>query len=424
MAHYLAILEESGSDKAVGIWFPDLPGCFSAGDNVEEALRNAAEAVTLYAEELAKQGRHLPDPRSITELRSDPAVAVDIRDHIIALVSSPVDSAHLQNEPYRPQNQAARSPSIVARLTAAESAACRLADFLAETLDPSDVVVATSDPSNPSWTVAVYFHSVPDQTAIRQLVSDVAGVEAGEAIRFETLAEHDWVAASLAGLQPVAAGRFVVHGRHDRARIGANRIGIEIEAALAFGTGHHGTTRGCLLALDRLLKARRPRRVLDVGTGSGVLAIAAARASRRPVLASDIDPHAAAAARENARANKAGLLVEVIRAAGLADRRFRARAPYDLGFANILLQPLRQLAKPLARLIAPQGRLVLSGLLVSQASAALAAYRPHGLTLERRIFIDGWATLVLVKRSGSCPAGNRTRASDPRTARQLQNLTG
>jgi ribosomal protein L11 methyltransferase len=254
-----------------------------------------------------------------------------------------------------------------------------------------------SEPS-PVWIVSIYFHSIPDQTAIRQLVADIAGVEAGEEMTFETIAERDWVAASLAGLPPVAAGRFVVHGRHDRARVGSNRIGIEIEAALAFGTGHHGTTRGCLLALDRLLKARRPRRILDVGTGSGVLAIAAARASRRSVLASDIDPHAVAAARQNTRANKAGAFVEVIRAAGLGDRRFCSRAPYDLGFANILLQPLRQLAKPLARLIAPQGRVVLSGLLAAQAGAALATYRPQGLILEGRILLDGWATLVLAKQ--------------------------
>ncbi len=263
------------------------------------------------------------------------------------------------------------------------------------------MVVETSEPASPAWTVFIYFHSIPDQTAVRQLVAGVAGVEAGEAITFETLAEKDWVAASLAGLPPVAAGRFVVHGRHDRARVGSNRIGIEIEAALAFGTGHHGTTRGCLLALNRLLKARRPRRLLDVGTGSGVLAIAAARASRRPVLASDIDTHAVAAARQNTRANKAGAFIEVIRAAGLGDLRFRSRAPYDLGFANILLQPLRQLAKPLAQLIAPQGRLVLSGLLATQAGAAISAYRAQRLTLERRILIDGWATLVLAKRCGN-----------------------
>src|SRR5262249_48054509 len=192
--------------------------------------------------------------------------------------------------------------------------------------------------STQTWAVAVYFHSIPDQTTIRECVARIAGGEASEAITFETLGEKDWVADSLAGLQPVAASRFVVHGRHDRARIVANRIGIEIEAALAFGTGHHGTTRGCLLALDRVLQADPPRRTLEGGPGGGVLATGAARACRRPVLASDIDPHAVAAARRNVRANKTAAFVTVIRAGGLVDRRFRSRAPYDLVFANILLQ--------------------------------------------------------------------------------------
>jgi ribosomal protein L11 methyltransferase len=286
--------------------------------------------------------------------------------------------------------------TTVARLTSTESAAPRLADVLAENLDPRDVIVATS--AGGHWTVALYFHSAPDQNAIRELVARVGGATTGQTLTFEILTEKDWIAASLEGLQPVAAGRFVVHGRHDRSRIAPNRIAIEIEAALAFGTGHHGTTRGCLLALDRLLKARRPRRVLDVGTGSGVLAIAAAKASRRPAVASDIDRRAVAAARQNARANRVAAFVETIRASGVLDLRFRVHAPYDLVLANILLHPLKRLAAPLARLAAPHGRVVLSGLLPSQANAALAAYRMQRLTLERRIRLDGWVTLVLARR--------------------------
>jgi ribosomal protein L11 methyltransferase len=286
--------------------------------------------------------------------------------------------------------------TTVARLTSTESAAPRLADVLAENLDPRDVIVATS--AGGHWTVAVYFHSAPDQNAIRELVARVGGATTGQTLTFEILTEKDWVAASLEGLRPMAAGRFVVHGRHDRSRIAPNRIAIEIEAALAFGTGHHGTTRGCLLALDRLLKTRRPRRVLDVGTGSGVLAIAAAKASRRPAVASDIDRRAVAAARQNARANRVAAFVETIRAGAVLDRRFRVHAPYDLVFANILLHPLKRLAAPLARLAAPHGRVVLSGLLPSQANAALAAYRMQRLTLERRIRLDGWVTLVLARR--------------------------
>jgi ribosomal protein L11 methyltransferase len=222
----------------------------------------------------------------------------------------------------------------------------------------------------------------------------------------------DWVRASLQGLSPVAAGRFIVHGAHDRGRVPPHRIGIEIEAALAFGTGHHGTTRGCLLALDRFIKRRPKRRrprVLDLGTGSGVLAIAAARSLHWPVLASDIDPRAVAAARANARHNRAGGAVEVIRAEGFKARRLRERAPFDLIFANILLAPLKRLAVPMRRLVGAHGCVVLSGLLAAQANAALAAYRAQGLVLAHRVHLDGWVTLVLLNRSRSLPpqAGER-----------------
>src|SRR5262249_25282298 len=153
-------------------------------------------------------------------------------------------------------------------------------------------------------------------------------------------------------------------------------------------------TRGCLLALDHLLKARRPYRVLDVGTGTGVLAIASAKVLRRPVLASDIDRRAARVARETVRRNRAPS-VTVVHAAGLGARRFREREPFDLVLANILLVPLQKLSRPMARLLAPGARVVLSGLLTSQASAALATYRQQGLALERRIELEGWSTLVL-----------------------------
>ncbi len=137
-------------------------------------------------------------------------------------------------------------------------------------------------------------------------------------IAFDIVEAKDWVRATLEELVPVGAGRFVVHGQHDRARVAPNKLGVEVEAALAFGTGHHGTTRGCLLLLDSVLKAHRPARVLDLGTGTGVLAIAAAKALRRGVLASDIDPLSVRIARENARLNGVGDLVQTIRASGLS----------------------------------------------------------------------------------------------------------
>jgi ribosomal protein L11 methyltransferase len=287
--------------------------------------------------------------------------------------------------------------SVVARLTIDRAAAHAIGDALTESFDAAAVAAATVEEADGRCSLAVHFRDRPNETAVRALVALAAGPAAANALTFEPLAAQDWVRTSLAGLVPVEAGRFVVHGAHDRARVPANRIAVEIAAALAFGTGHHGTTRGCLLALDRIAKRQRRRRgkVLDVGTGSGVLAIAAAKALRRPVLASDIDPRAVTIARDNARLNRVGGFVEVAHATGLDAGRFRARAPFALVFANILLDPLRRLATPMARLVAPGGRVVLSGLLAAQASATLAAYHPRGLVLEQRIALEGWVTLVL-----------------------------
>jgi ribosomal protein L11 methyltransferase len=291
--------------------------------------------------------------------------------------------------------------TVAARLETDESTAHRIADAVAEGFAVDDVAVSRSDAGGGRWLVAIHFCAAPDADMVRALVASASDPEAAKSLRFERVAAADWVRACLAGLAPVAAGRIMVYGAHDRGRIPVNRIGIEIEAALAFGTGHHGTTRGCLLALDRICKPlsrrRRAPRILDVGTGSGVLAIAAARALHRRVLATDIDSNAVRAARANARLNRAGALVEVVQADGVGARGLRARAPFDLVFANILLRPLLRLAAPLRRLVAPGARVVLSGILPAQASAVIAAYRP--LALERRLDVDGWTTLVFVRRA-------------------------
>ena len=287
----------------------------------------------------------------------------------------------------------------VAVLETAEQPARRLASLFAESFPADDLAVSLVDIGRGRWRVAIHFGSPPDAAAVRALTAAAAGKAAAEALRFEQVVAKDWVAESLAGLKPVDAGRFTVHGAHDRAAIPFNRIGIEIEAALAFGTGHHGTTRGCLLALDRLCKQRgnRPLHILDLGTGSGVLAIAAARAMRQRVLATDVDAVAVRAAHANAQLNRAAPFVRVIRADGVTARVLRERAPYDLIFANILLAPLQRFAVTLTKFTARGGHVVLSGLLRSQANAALAAY-PR-LALERRIDVDGWSTLVLGRKT-------------------------
>ena len=282
--------------------------------------------------------------------------------------------------------------TTVARLACDERTARLVADAL---LDAFETATAAFEGTGGHWNVEAHFAEPPDESAVRRCVAEAADAAAGAALAFDTVEARDWIAESLAGLKPVAAGRFTVHGEHDRAAVRLNRIGIEIEAALAFGTGHHGTTRGCLLALDGILKVHRPNHVLDVGTGTGVLAIATAKALRRGVLATDIDPEAVSIARENARLNGVAPLVECLHAAGLTARRIQAREPFDLVFANILLPPLKRLAQPLARLLAPNARVILSGLLATQESAALAVYRAQGLMLERRIPLDEWVTLVL-----------------------------
>jgi ribosomal protein L11 methyltransferase len=278
-----------------------------------------------------------------------------------------------------------------------EHTAKGVVDALTEFFFEGQAAIAAFERPDGRWDVTVHFADAPDQALVRELVTNAAGADIAEGIAFDTIEAKDWVKASLEDLVPVPAGRFIVHGQHDRERIAPNKLGIEIEAALAFGTGHHGTTRGCLLLLDHVLKAWRPRRVLDLGTGTGVLAIAAARALHGKVLASDIDPPSVQVARENARLNVAGHLVQAIRATGFSAPQFVAAAPFDLVLANILANPLRQLAAPMARHLAPSALVILSGLLTPQAPGVIAAYRARGLVPVRHLRIEGWSSLLLRK---------------------------
>ena len=209
----------------------------------------------------------------------------------------------------------------------------------------------------------------------------------------EKLADADWLAMALSGLPPVRAGRFFVYGAHDKGLAPTNTVNLRIEAGAAFGTGHHGTTVGCLVAYDDLIKARRFARVLDVGAGTGVLAIAAARTGTKTAVGTDIDGPSVRISRENARLNKAD--ARFVHASGLGHRLVRRAAPYDLVFANILAPPLVALSQEIKLALKPGGFAILSGLLRTQERRVLAAYLSKGFRLHRRIHRDAWATLVL-----------------------------
>lgn len=243
--------------------------------------------------------------------------------------------------------------------------------------------------------ISVYAEA-EDADAVEARIRAAAG-EAGPALAIgrETLPEIDWVAKSLEGLKPVRAGGFLVHGAHDRDALREDDIGIEIEAGLAFGTGHHGTTAGCLEVLAPLVRARRPANALDLGTGSAVLAIAIAKLAPIPVLATDIDPVAVAVAAENVALNGVSRHVTTAAADGFYDPVFAENGPFALIVANILAGPLIELAPQMRRHLAPGGALVLSGILDRQHDAVVAAYAAQGLRHVSTLHRDGWVTIHL-----------------------------
>ena len=243
------------------------------------------------------------------------------------------------------------------------------------------------------WRLEFLVPTMPDLAAIERTIAAVAGqlgIGVGD-VAVAPLAEQDWIAAGLAQQPATYIGRFVVRGPHERGIAHPGKIAIEIEAGLAFGTGRHETTAGCLSAIARLARRRRFRRALDLGTGSGVLAIAIAKLGRTPVTAVEIDPVAAGVARANVRANGVAALVAVHDGDRAPARR---RHGYDLIVANILLKPLRRMAHRLAERLAPDGRLILAGILVDEEAALIAAYRAQGLALDGRTQRGAWPTLV------------------------------
>ncbi|MFO1123310.1 MAG: 50S ribosomal protein L11 methyltransferase [Hyphomicrobiales bacterium] len=268
-------------------------------------------------------------------------------------------------------------------------------------LDPLAVVINETDESRGLWELVLFFADDTQAQDARHRPALTVG-------RIVALPDRDWVRDSLAGLSPVAAGRFFLYGSHDRHRRRPGGVSLEIDAGTAFGTGHHGTTEGCLAALDLILKRGRPRRILDVGCGTGVLAIAAARATRHAALASDIDPEAVRVTRANAALNGVRPLVRSVVAPGLKHPLIARQAPYDLIFANILARPLVALAHGLAESLAPGGRLILSGLTRDQGRWIIATYRNHGLVLATVVSRGNWLALVLARPARKKRPGGRS----------------
>ncbi|WP_375463841.1 50S ribosomal protein L11 methyltransferase [uncultured Methylobacterium sp.] len=293
-------------------------------------------------------------------------------------------------------------PTHVLRLMTDEASARAMTDLLGEMFDPTETAVAAFEAEDGvTWRLEAYFADAPDESFIRDLIRPVVGTDA-DAAEFRTLAQQDWVRASLEGLKPVRAGRFRIHGAHDRETVRANELPIEIEAALAFGTGHHGTTLGCLRALVDVLRRGRPASVLDVGTGTGILAFAAAKALRIPVIAGDLDGEAVRTARANARANGLGPYLRLYEGPGVRHPLADRPRHFDVVFANILARPLRRLAPSLCAVVAGSGVLVLSGLIERDVAGVLSTYRHRGFHLAAKGIIEGWVALVL-RRGGAAP---------------------
>ncbi len=259
-------------------------------------------------------------------------------------------------------------------------------------------VSAFEDIDNPEhWTVAVYCETELAADVTDRMLALAKAADNPIEIQREDLPEIDWVAATLRELSSVHAGRYIIHGSHERHIPKSHEIPVLVDAGLAFGTGHHGTTAGCLDMLSKICKRRRFTNVLDLGTGSGVLAIAAAKTMPVAVLATDIDPIATETAAYNARRNGVHQSIECLTATGFNHRRFGELGPFDLVIANILAKPLQAMARDLVYATSPGGNVILSGLLPHQRAPLVAAFRLQGLHLEHYYIRDNWLTLVFQK---------------------------
>jgi len=282
-------------------------------------------------------------------------------------------------------------------VTTTEALAGEILDLMTVCFGEEDLAIATTevDEKNDVWEASVYMLA-DEEDAIRARLEDLFSADfANLEIQREVLPDIDWIAKSLEGLKPVRAGRFIVHGSHDRDKVRVNDLAIEIEAGQAFGTGHHGTTAGCLEVIGEVVRSRTVRNALDLGTGSGVLAIAVRKLKRVPVLATDIDPIAVAVAEGNARSNGIVEGIEFRVAPGFHSTAFGEYGSFDLIIANILARPLMKMAPQLVAHLAPGGSVILSGILASQRWKVIAAYNGAGLAHVRTIWRNGWVTIHL-----------------------------
>jgi ribosomal protein L11 methyltransferase len=283
---------------------------------------------------------------------------------------------------YNPQQIVARGPR-------------RIAEAAAEAIDADDVLegvtysILEEDEDRDVWRIDAFPTTEAEDAQLQTVLAGYAELN----VTVETLADADWLAMALSGLPPVRAGRFFIYGIHDRGQAPASTVNLRIEAGAAFGTGHHGTTVGCLIAYNDLLKSHRFNRVLDVGAGTGVLAIAASKTGTKTAVGTDIDPISVRISNENATLNQSR--ARFVHANGLNHRKVRQDAPYDLVFANILARPLVSLSMPIRGALKPGGLVILSGLLRTQERFVKAAYLSHGFRLVRRIHRDAWCTLVM-----------------------------
>lgn len=286
------------------------------------------------------------------------------------------------------------------RLEAEPDAAGRIAEALDEAAEPQALSVSYFELGNGFFEVSALYGALPDEKTLQALADRAAQGDRISPLLIDELPDENWVTVSQGQRRPVRAGRFVIHGSHDRDTVARTRYTIEIDADQAFGTAHHATTRACLLALDELAKWGRPDVILDVGTGTGVLAIAAALAFDRPAIATDNDPVAVRIAKENVAKAHLGQKIHVLVAEGLSHPVLRRLRP-DLIVANILAGPLYELAPAMARTVRPCGYVLLSGITAAQAPATTARYGSLGFSLERQILLDGWAALLLGRRTAS-----------------------